>query len=39
MRCGNSCLSDGKEGKTIGNESPTVVKVDIQEFKTRATIY
>jgi len=35
----NLVLSDGEEEKTIGNDSPTIAEVDIQEFKTKATMY
>ncbi len=32
-------LSNGKEEKTIRNESPTIAQVSIQKFKTRRTMY
>ncbi len=32
-------LRNGEKKKTHENDSPTVTKVNIQEFKTRATMY
>jgi hypothetical protein len=32
-------LRNGEKKKTHENDSPTITKVNIQEFKTRATMY
>ncbi len=32
-------LSDGEENKTIDNESPIMIKTNIQDFKVGATMY